>query len=134
VLSPCPRAGPQAQRLLHQEGRLPGDIAPVGWVKDRPDLAVEVISPGDTAEEIEQKLHDDKKAGIPLIWVIYPRTRTARIFRLAGSPEDVAEDGEISGEDIIPGFRCPLREIVPPPQPAEKPQAAPAGPNGAGSS
>lgn len=110
-----------------RKGRLPGDVAPVGWVKIRPDLAVEVISPGDSVEELEEKLEDYQKAGVPLIWVIYPKRRKARVFRLAGPPEEVGEDGELSGEDIIPGFRCPLREILPPVRPAEK-----AGPNGAG--
>ena len=116
-----------------KRGRLAGDIAPDGWVKIRPDLAVEVISPGDSVEELEEKLDDYRKAGIPLVWVIYPKARKARIFHLAGPPDELSEDDELSGEDVIPGFRCPLREILPRRQPAAEPPTTPAGPNGAGS-
>ena len=56
----------------------------------------------------------------------------ARVFRLDGPAGELSEDDELSGEDVIPGFRCPLREILPRRDPAEEPGAAPAGPNGAG--
>ncbi len=52
-------------------GRLPGDVPPKGWVKIPPDLAVEVVSPNDSAEEIEEKLADYRKVQVPLIWIIY---------------------------------------------------------------
>jgi Uma2 family endonuclease len=110
-----------------KRGRLPGDVWPVGWVRIAPDLAVEVISPGDSAEQLETKLDDYQKAGVPLIWVIYPRARKARVFRLDGSDIALGEDDELSGEDIIPGFRCPLREILPRLEPIEEPGAAPNG-------
>ncbi len=113
-----------------RRGRLPDAPLPEGWARIVPDLAVEVVSPNDSAEGLEEKLDDYKKARVPLIWVIYPKTRMARIFRLVGPTEDVAEDGELSGEDIIPGFRCPLRDILPRVRPAEKPHAPPVGPNG----
>jgi Uma2 family endonuclease len=115
-----------------KKGRLPGDVAPDGWVRIPPDLAVEVVSPGDTIEQFEEKLEDYQKAGVPLIWVIYPKRRKARVFRLDGPPDELSEDDELSGEDIIPGFRCPLREILPRLAPAGEPGTAPAGPNGAG--
>jgi Uma2 family endonuclease len=114
-----------------KKGRLPGDVSPEGWVKIPPDLAVEVISPNDLIEEFEEKLEDYRKAGIPLIWVIYPKRRKAEVLHLDGPPVVLREDDELSGEDIIHGFRCPLREILPPPRPAGEPGAAPAGPDGA---
>ena len=92
-----------------RKGRLPGDAIPKGWVKIAPDLAVEVISPNDTAEDLEEKLEDYQKAGVPLVWVIYPERRMARVFRQGSPPVVLGEDDELSGEDVIPGFRCPLR-------------------------
>jgi Uma2 family endonuclease len=116
-----------------KKGRLPGDTAPKGWVKIRPDLAVEVVSPNDSAEDLEEKLDDYRTAGVPLIWVIYPELRKVKIFRQDGPAGELREDDVLSGEDVIPGFRCPLREILPLHAPAEEPGATPAGPNGAGS-
>jgi Uma2 family endonuclease len=115
-----------------KKGRLPGDVSPRGWIKIPPDLAVEVVSPNDIVEELEEKLEDYQKVGVPLVWVIYPERRKARVFRLNGPDLLLSEDDELSGEDIIPGFRCPLREILPRRVPAEEPGAAPTGPNGAG--
>jgi Uma2 family endonuclease len=104
-----------------KQGRLPGDVLPKGWVRIRPDLAVEVVSPNDTAEELEEKLDDYDKAGVPLVWVIYPEARKARVFRIDGPPAVLAEEDELRGENIIPGFRCPLSEILPQRTPAGEP-------------
>ena len=115
-----------------KKGRLPGEASPKGWVKISPDLAVEVVSPNDLAGELEEKLDDYQKAGVPLVWVIYPEQRKARVFRLDGSAVELGEDDELSGDDIIPGFRCPLREILPRRAATEQPPATLAGPNGSG--
>jgi len=112
-------------------GRLPGDVPPKGWVKIPPDLAVEVVSPNDGAEKVEEKLADYRKARVPLVWIIYPEARVARVHRIDGPPSYLLEHDDLSGEDIIPGFRCPLREILPRRQPAETAPDTPAGPNGA---
>ena len=96
-------------------------------------VAVEVVSPNDSAEDLEEKLDDYRTAGVPLIWVIYPELRKVKIFRHDGPAGELREDGVLSGEDVIPGFRCPVCEILPLHAPAEDPGAAPAGPNGAGS-
>jgi Uma2 family endonuclease len=115
-----------------KKGRLPGDVSPKGWIRIPPDLAVEVVSPSDTIEEFEEKLDDYHKAGVPLVWVIYPERRKARIFRVDGPPGVLGEGDELSGEDVIPGFRCPLREILLRRAAAEEPGSTPAGPDGAG--
>ena len=62
-------------------GRFPGGVLPKGWAKIPPDLAVEVVSPNDTAYELEEKLEDYQKVGVPLVWVIYPNSRTVRVHR-----------------------------------------------------
>jgi Uma2 family endonuclease len=113
-----------------RSGRLPGDVAPKGWVKVPPDLAVEVISPNDRVYELDAKLADYRKVRVPLVWVINPESRTATVYRADGSVRVLFEDDELSGEDVIPGFRCPLRDILPRPTPAESDQAMPPGPNG----
>jgi Uma2 family endonuclease len=100
-----------------RHGRLPGDEPPQGWVNIPPDLAVEVVSPNDSFDELEEKLADYEKVGIPLIWVISLKSRRVMVYRGDGSVSRLREDDEFSGEDIIPGFRCSIREILPPPKP-----------------
>ncbi len=117
-----------------RRGRLPGDVSPEGWVRIPPDLAVEVVSPHDAAEELEEKLEDYQQAGVPLVWVIYPKTRRAWVFRPDGPPVRLDEADVLSGEDVIPGFRCPLSDILPRRISAEEPRATPADPNGPGPS
>jgi Uma2 family endonuclease len=111
-------------------GRLPGDVPPKGWVKIPPDLAVEVVSPNDPAEEVEEKLADYRKVRVPLVWIICPSARVARVHRCDSPPDYLLEDDELSGEGVIPGFHCRLRDILPRPTPAEAGQGTPPGPNG----
>ena len=115
---------------LIRNGRLPGGVIPEGWATIPPDLAVEVVSPNDSAYQLEDKLEDYKKAGVPLIWVIYPNSHTIWIRRSDGSTSHLHEDDELSGEDIIPGFRCSVREIFPPREPLSEGEPTATGPNG----
>jgi Uma2 family endonuclease len=111
-------------------GRFPGGVIPEGWAKIRPDLLVEVLSTNETVEVLEDKLEDYKKVAVPLIWVIYPRSRKALVYRADGSSDHSREADELSGEDIIPGFRCPLASLFPPREPATEVQEKSTGPNG----
>jgi Uma2 family endonuclease len=111
-------------------GRFPGGVLPKGWSKIPPNLVVEVVSPNETAYEVEDKLDDYERVGVPLIWVINPKTRTVRIHRSDGTVSYLHEDGELSGEDVIPGFRCLVREIMPPREPSAEASQIPTGPNG----
>ncbi len=113
-------------------GRLPGGVLPEGWAKIPPDLAVEVLSPHDTAYELDEKLEDYRKVGVPLVWVINPKSRTVRVHRKDGSGSDLHEADELSGEEVIPGFRCPVREILPRSEPSTDAPSSSNGPNGPG--
>ena len=99
-----------------RRGRLPDDDLDVGFVKIAPDLVVEVLSPNDLAPEVERKVEDYLEAGVPLIWVIDPETQTARVHRADGTAARLRGDDELSGEDVVPGFRCALKAIFPPVQ------------------
>jgi Uma2 family endonuclease len=111
-------------------GRFPGGVVPKGWAKIPPDLVVEVVSPNETVYELEEKLADYESVRVPLIWVINPKSRTLRIQRADGTGGSLREDEELSGENVIPGFRCPIREIFPPPEPSPEVQPVATGPNG----
>ncbi len=112
-------------------GRLAGNVVPKGWIRNPPDLAVEVISPNDRVYQLDAKLADYRKVRIHLVWTINPESRTATVYRADGSVRILFEDDELSGEDVIPGFRCRLRDILPKPESAQDPVPS-AGPNGTG--
>lgn len=81
-----------------------------------PDLAVEVVSPNDTAYDVDEKVREFLDAGVPLIWIVNPEQRTAAIHRARGTGTILRENDEICGEDVIPGFRCRLGDFsLPPP-------------------
>ena len=96
-------------------GRLPGDRPPPGYIRIAADLAVEVLSPGDLATEIEEKVGEYLAAGVKLIWIVSPNTRTVRIHRPAGSKlgsaGQLSEADTITGEDVLPGFECKVEEL-----------------------
>lgn len=96
-------------------GRFPGGVVPAGHSPVAPDLAVEVISPGDLAYDVEEKVNEYLAAGVPLIWVIHPPTRTVRIHRPRSSPHgpisELKGEDVISGEDVLPGFSCRVAEF-----------------------
>ncbi|MBV8269132.1 MAG: Uma2 family endonuclease [Planctomycetaceae bacterium] len=102
-----------------RSGRFPGEQLPEGYSRIAPDLAVEVISPNDLAYKVDEKVDAYLKAGVRLVWVAHPHTRTVLIYRSDGSVGLVREADELSGEDVVPGFRCPVAAIFPPePSPA----------------
>ena len=99
--------------------RLSPEIYSASYVTIAPDLAVEIVSPNDEAEDLEIKIGDYRKAGIRLIWIIYPIARTARVHRLDGTIVGLEEGDEFDGEDVLPGFRCRLGDLFPTPPKAE---------------
>lgn len=76
-----------------------------------PVLAVEILSPNDTQEEIDEKIDAFLRAGVALVWVIDPHDQTVTIYRPGRRPELVNADAELSGEPHLPGFRVPVREL-----------------------
>jgi Uma2 family endonuclease len=80
-----------------------------------PDLAVEVVSPNDIAYEIDEKVREFLDAGVPLVWVVNPDQRTVAIHRASGPGAILRENDEISGEDVVPGFRCRVGDFTLPP-------------------
>jgi Uma2 family endonuclease len=92
-------------------GRLEGDKAPKGHITIAPDIAVEVVSPRDPYVLIETKVKEYRSAGVKLIWIITPETQTVMIRRLDGSCAEVGAAGQLSGEDVLPGFVCPVADL-----------------------
>jgi Uma2 family endonuclease len=92
-------------------GRLPKDGIPDGHMTIPPDLEVEVASPNDLAEEVDARVADYLRAGVKLLWVIYPKTRSILVLYQDGSAVRLTQTQELSGEKVIPGFACPVEVL-----------------------
>ena len=98
-----------------RSGRLPHDAPPRGHVRIVPDLVIEVVSPNDLAWEVELKVTEYLQAGVPLLWVFYPDTRTVWVYRASGETTHLRVGETLSGEEVLPGFTCPVAEVFPRP-------------------
>jgi Uma2 family endonuclease len=94
-------------------GRISTEEYESGHITVAPDLAVEVVSPNDLAHELIEKVDEYLRAGVRLVWVIDPQSRTVAVHRPDGSDSRLREQDELSGEDVLPGFRCPVRDLFP---------------------
>ncbi|MFL5341821.1 MAG: Uma2 family endonuclease [Gemmataceae bacterium] len=105
--------------------RLPANLEPEGHCRVAPNLAVEVISPNDLYSEVKEKVDEYLLANVQLVWVIDPPSRSVEVYRADGTVSKIKADGELSGEDVLPGFRCPVAALFPSsPQPPVNGQPA----------
>jgi Uma2 family endonuclease len=93
-----------------QTERIPSSGIPDKHWELAPDLVVEVVSPSETADEVQEKVFDYLLAGTPMVWVIYSRTQQVVVH----TPDGLART--LRGEDRLefaqlPGFSCTVAEL-----------------------
>jgi Uma2 family endonuclease len=93
--------------------RLPDRKIPVGDLTIVPDLMVEVLSPGNTAYEVDDKLTEYLAVGLPLVWIVNPALRTLRTYRNDGTTAVFKSADTLSAEPRLPGFALRLADIFP---------------------
>jgi Uma2 family endonuclease len=76
-----------------------------------PDLAVEVLSHGNTKGEMRLKLKEYFLAGTRLVWFMDPETRTAQVFTSPEASVTLTEHDTLDGGDVLPGFALPMKEL-----------------------
>src|SRR5260370_38969695 len=109
-------------RLRPRRVRLP-DVSFVSWERfpnrrlpaERvpalvPDLAVEVISEGNTEEEMEAKLNEYFVTGVRLVWYLYPKPRTVRVYTRPADGRVLEGEETLEGEPVLPGLRLLVRD------------------------
>lgn len=94
-----------------RKGRFAKDRIPKGYIRIPPDLAVEVLSPNDLADEAEAKVEEYLDAGVQLVWVISPKAETVTVYRADRSAVKLHDADELSGENVLPGFRCKVSDL-----------------------
>jgi Uma2 family endonuclease len=102
----------RADTSFFVKSRFPDGIPDQGFLTNVPDLVVEVISPHDTAYEVNLKIEDWRTAGVPLLWIIWPVTQTIDVYQHDGVHQ-LGSDDELTADPLIPGFRCRVKELFP---------------------
>ena len=86
-----------------------------GFIPGAPDIAVEVVSPSNTAAQIERKVAEYLAAGSQRVWVVYSATgrnpRRVLVHRADGTTVAYTGDDVITDEELLPGFSLPLSDI-----------------------
>src|SRR5438093_12551333 len=89
-----------------------GLIRSRGYAELAPDLLAEILSPDDRPAEVLAKVADWLAAGTKLVWVIDPERSEVRVYRQDGSLSVLREGDSLDGEDVLPGFTCPLSDVL----------------------
>ena len=91
--------------------RIPAEGIPIAYWPGAPDLAVEVVSPGNTRKEIEEKVNEYLAGGARLVWVINPKQRTVVVHRPSSVPRKLTENDMLDGEEVVPGFQYAILRL-----------------------
>jgi len=95
------------------------------WAKDRPlpftglawevvpDIAVEVVSPTDGAEEVSIKIGEYFESGVRLVWIVYPRLALVYIYESPTQVRILDQGGVLDGGNVLPGFQLALADLFP---------------------
>jgi len=84
-----------------------------GYVSIAPDLVVEVVSPNDVFARVHKKIQHYLKHQVRLIWLVLPEDRSVTVYRPQAAPATLGNSDLLSGEDVLPGFACPVHELFP---------------------
>jgi Uma2 family endonuclease len=91
--------------------RIPESGIPKNFWQLVPDLVVEVVSPGDTYGEVEEKVEEWLAAGARAVWVLNPKRRGVSVYRSMTDVTRLSESDELDGGDVVPGFCCKVSEL-----------------------
>jgi Uma2 family endonuclease len=76
-----------------------------------PDLAVEVVSPTNLAEEIDSKITDYFQSGVRLVWVFYPDSGRVYVYQSPTQVSIVERTDTLDGGEVLPGLRLPMAQL-----------------------
>lgn len=79
-----------------------------------PDVAIEVVSPSDLAEEIFEKMQEYFESGVRSVWIVYPRIRLIHVFDNMTTMRGFTVHDVLDGGSVLPGYRQPVAALFPP--------------------
>lgn len=93
-------------------GRLANERPPDDFADLAPDLAVEVVSPGDSPRHVLDKVGEYLQAGVRLVWVIDPKRESAAVYRSLTDVHELRPDDALDGADVVPGFSVTIADLL----------------------
>lgn len=84
---------------------------PQGFFPTAPDIAIEVVSPNNTSEEMMEKTNLYLQNGSKLVWIIYPQTKVITVYRQNNIVSLLRENDVLEGEDVLPNFRMEVAKL-----------------------
>jgi Uma2 family endonuclease len=84
---------------------------PAAFFKGAPDLAIEVLAPSNTAEEITARLEDFFASGTRLAWIIHPEEQFVEICHSPVQRKMLGSGAVLDGEALLPGFQYPIADL-----------------------
>jgi Uma2 family endonuclease len=91
--------------------RVPAEGTPEGFWTIAPDLAVEVVSPNDAADEIRAKVNEYLAAGTAEVWVVYPRGRELVVHTPDGLARTYGPTATLTRPELLPGFSLVVQDL-----------------------
>jgi Uma2 family endonuclease len=91
--------------------QLPGGFPKDAIARLVPDLAVEIISKGNTKKEMERKLEEYFGNGTRLVWLVYPKSRSVKVYAGVDAMRGLRGKQVLDGGEVLPGFRLPLPDL-----------------------
>jgi Uma2 family endonuclease len=92
--------------------RLPEEGIPAsGFWAIAPDLVAEVVSPNDRMSDVQDKMTDYLNAGVRLVWLVDPKTRTVTAYQSFKDVQILIEWDVLEGGDVLPGFQLALADL-----------------------
>ena len=91
--------------------RIPPDLPEEGFYPVPPDLVVEVVSPSESLAAAQEKAREWLAGGATLVWLIDPQRRVVEVWRREGLTRTLGDGDTLSGEEVLPGFAFPVREL-----------------------
>lgn len=114
TLDPDSVRGPDAVFVSYR--RLPKDIDDREYIQVAPELVFEILSDDDRWPEVHTKIGEYLSAGIDVVCVLEPEVRIIHVYRRLGRPIILRHQDNFELPDILPGFRCLVADLFPPPR------------------
>lgn len=106
--------------FFYDKNRTFEDLNPK-WTDEVPTLVIEVLSPNDRLTKVNRSISRFLKWGVQLVWLIDPEEQAVTIYRPDGAQEVLEKDEELTGNGILPDFRCRVADFFFRPEEAPPP-------------